>query len=540
METELSEVTGLPSGWRERSTIILHGAKAGGTQTVFEDDFGKKANSLEKLMKLISDETGEDMQKLLRRSMDIRNPSKTKRAKAEPKAKAEAAAKAKAKSSPRVTKEEEVEEEKEEPTEKSEAPAESHAEPAAKTDVPAAKSRKRRKENDPGYLDPDTLLPKGWSTVEKQYKTGGYKGKTYVRFQYNGEGALMPSISAVINRHHEMTGEDLMPLYQKMRAEKKAQVPSAEVRKEKREQHVALYRAKFPALTGAMVCAFPGWTGEAKHLQNCGQNSANYYDPDGRTWKLLKDIEAHFGKLLEEGKEDEIPDIEAAKNAQAKDENGRVINVARQQIVEEFTVVQDSEAKKKKRSNAPSLSKTIVDYSHYRQSPHLKIYDAYNMSEQEIEAEEISEDGRGLLHEGKKIHKLLVERGFAETTRLLYMWGTVRKVTGSKVIRKLAGWYYEKDSGSDPAMGPCFQQVKLVHKRLHCTECHMFRSPHNFWKLGRMTDDKAGWAICQDQGREAWNLTKDWELFEPPLLPSELPTETPNQASPRTDRKSVV
>ena len=22
-------------------------------------------------------------------------------------------------------------------------------------------------------------------------------------------------------------------------------------------------------------------------------------------------------------------------------------------------------------------------------------------------------------------------------------------------------------------------------------ECHMFRSPHNFWKLGRMTDDKA-------------------------------------------------
>ncbi|CAE7820750.1 unnamed protein product [Symbiodinium microadriaticum] len=44
--------------------------------------------------------------------------------------------------------------------------------------------------------------------------------------------------------------------------------------------------------------------------------------------------------------------------------------------------------------------------------------------------------------------------------------------------------------------------------------------------------DEAGWAICQDQGREAWNLTKDWELFEPPLLPSELPTETPNQASP--------
>ena len=30
------------------------------------------------------------------------------------------------------------------------------------------------------------------------------------------------------------------------------------------QRHVALYRAKFPALTGAMVCAFPGNSGRVR------------------------------------------------------------------------------------------------------------------------------------------------------------------------------------------------------------------------------------------------------------------------------------
>ena len=53
-------------------------------------------------------------------------------------------------------------------------------------------------------------------------------------------------------------------------------------------------------------------------------------DPSGRCFKLVKDIEAFFGFLIDSGQEDEIPDIEAAKSTMRVDEKGRPVNTARQ------------------------------------------------------------------------------------------------------------------------------------------------------------------------------------------------------------------
>ncbi|CAE7709929.1 unnamed protein product, partial [Symbiodinium pilosum] len=111
-----------------------------------------------------------------------------------------------------------------------------------------------------------------------------------------------------------------------------------EGQKAARERYIQVFRDVHGPLTGALVCAFKGWRGEAKHLKACDQYAASYYDTEGRCWKLLKDLEAHFGKLLEEGKENDLPDIAAAKEAIATDENGRVINIARtQNKVEDWT-----------------------------------------------------------------------------------------------------------------------------------------------------------------------------------------------------------
>eukprot|EP00439_Symbiodinium_sp_Y106_P037609 s858_g4.t1 len=358
--TLLDPITGLPPGWRQREKTILSGTKAGEMQQFFENDFGKKVDSIKKLMKLLCDVTGEDVEQLTQQSMAIRNPESAKSAKAKvPKAKAKADA-------PKAAAKVKVKEE----------PAKEPSEP---------KPSKKRNKATNGKLDPDTFLPAGWEQVEKVYKTGGSVGKTYIRFQKaTGGGSHYCTINQVLRKHLEDTGEDLTAMYQEMKDRKeqeKAQrrreesEKNKELKKQQREQHIENFRAVYGALTGSLVMALPGWSGEAKLQENC------------RSWKLLKDIEAHFGSLMEQGKQDTFPDFDAARDSQATDENpsfqqnGRIINIARQQNqVEAWTrEPKPPDPKEKHRKRKRELK--MVDYGHYRETSHLKLFDVSEMTE---------------------------------------------------------------------------------------------------------------------------------------------------------------
>mmetsp|Transcript_51353 Transcript_51353/g.123126 ORF Transcript_51353/g.123126 Transcript_51353/m.123126 type:complete len:82 (-) Transcript_51353:59-304(-) len=79
----------------------------------------------------------------------------------------------------------------------------------------------------------------------------------------------------------------------------------------------------------------------------------------------------------------------------------------------------------------------------------------------------------------------------------------------------MAGWYFRKPF--EVADRSCYQRVRLIGGRPVCSDAHVFWSGHySLWKLGALTDDKAGMAICQGQHKDVQKLTEHWKLYEPP------------------------
>ena len=154
-ELSWDPITGLPPGWRRCE--------------FFENELGENVDSIKKLMKLVCDRTGEDVEQLTQQSMAIHN--------------------ARAR--------------------------------ASEESGPKAQSSPNRSNGSGGKLDPETFLPAGWVQVEKKYKTGTKTGKTYIRFRKeHGDSSNYCTITQVLKQHLEDTGEDLMPLYHELREQK--------------------------------------------------------------------------------------------------------------------------------------------------------------------------------------------------------------------------------------------------------------------------------------------------------------------------------
>jgi len=547
--TVLDPATGLPPGWREREKTLLKGLKAGQVQIYYENiTTMKKADGLKKLFKEHCASTGEDSEELYQRCQEIRTGSKPK-AKAAAKAKAGAAVKVKVEAKePKVKQEadaaakakvEAAEANEDEAKVKQEVPAA----PPSKTKVkvepseaskPEAKekagksatSKKRKKiEADLEKLDPETLLPLGWKIIQLVYKTGGSAGKPYTRFQRDEGGMALGSLKQVFEKHLEETGEDLFASHKELKEERnqaakeenaRKQAEKGKFQKDKREMLIQLFRDKHGTLTGPILMAFPGWKGESKFLPSCGQYCASYQDPSGKIWKLCKDVEAHFGYLMEQGREDEIPDIELARQNLATDEKGKVINEARQlNKVEEFTLVnpEPDNSRSARRGKRKKVGTDVVNYDFYRDCKELRCYDIMKMSEQEMETANILE-GASAVKQLAGIKRGLLARHFPESTAVIYMRGPWKKAVGQKTMKLLEGFYYERPDKVDERS--CYQQITLVDQKLVCTECHLFWSAKlGIWKLGRVSEDKAGIAICSEDQAQVLKLTQPWKLYEP-------------------------
>jgi len=275
---------------------------------------------------------------------------------------------------------------------------------------------------------------------------------------------------------------------------------------EKREMAIAHFRDAHGQLTGAIVCCFPGWRGVSKYLEVSGQQVAMYYDPEGRKFSLLKDIEQMFGTRMLEGQP--IPDIDAARNNVKVDENGRTVNVARQEnFVSEFEVDAVKELKKiiKKRKfrhvNAEDYHETDLLVAPLKQLQPNRI-----------------PNSKELQRNGAEVQRHLEKRGFGGETELLFV-GNKKAATekSSPVLEALRGVYFKKKDFFGGR--PCYQRVLPPQdgtERLTCVGTYLFWSRSRCcWKLGSLNDGLAGFAICPEDQPTPESLSSKWQLCKP-------------------------
>eukprot|EP00930_Biecheleria_cincta_P054411 TRINITY_DN4050_c0_g1_i1.p1 TRINITY_DN4050_c0_g1~~TRINITY_DN4050_c0_g1_i1.p1 ORF type:complete len:474 (+),score=86.54 TRINITY_DN4050_c0_g1_i1:147-1568(+) len=357
-------------------------------------------------------------------------------------------------------------------------------------------------------------LPPGWRAVEKEYISGQYAGQTYVRY-FSDSHSSVSSVKKAIELHAKDTGQDLQVLLKEFDILKKREKEElAKTREEKgkfskdrREQCIEVFRATHGQLNGPIVCAIPGWRGESKLLERCGQLCASYYDPKGTCFKLVKDIEAYFGNLMLQGKPEEVPDIAAARDSVKLDENGKPIHAARSEnIVEEYTVPPKEKKNKRKREHS------VVNDEWYRVVTHIRVLGCSAKLPDDVPAfDELNQDL-------KQIQKILVQRRFAKDTQIVYVLGRVPGcgVANRRILEGIQGFYYRMPENFNGR--PCYQQIRAtsVPDRLACTNMYLYFSAlRTAWKCSPMLDDsKAALALFEEDASTPVDLNERWKIYE--------------------------
>lgn len=382
--------------------------------------------------------------------------------------------------------------------------------------------------------------PKGWQAIEKVYGSGNYAGKTYVRWQGGiGNHRNVLSLKAALKLHAKDQGNDpdeAVRQYEQQKEEKKEAMAKAReeagyLKGQKREEAIAAFRKLHDPLTGAVVCSLPGWRGESKLLEGCGQLCARYYDDEGRVYALLKDIEALFGMKLQAG--EPIPDIEAARSNVQVDERGRVVNVARtENIVEELSYIAPREdARKRRKTHAPALRRaTPEDYQELADFAVVRL--PKGGGSQALRARGF-EDAEAVERMAEEIRAKLVGRGF-DQAELVYVMGgradgTEQLVRNLVVV--LGGIYYQRSEEFDDH--PCYQKVSLSKQspgQLLCQALHIFWSEERgAWKLGVLDEGKAGYAVCARSSSTPMEVDAKWSVLLPAAVPEPKPEEQSTQ-----------
>jgi len=172
-------------------------------------------------------------------------------------------------------------------------------------------------------------MPAGWKGVEQAYGPASkLAGQTYVRyFSLDGRHKGVQSPKLVIQKHCEDHGLEFDVEYAKYTqamVEKKAKEGEERAKKrgargqvegEKRQEMIVLSRERFGELEGKVVFGFPGWKCRFDYSASSGQTTRTFLAPDGREWKLLKDVECMFGTRIQQGSPEEIEAIAAMVEA---------------------------------------------------------------------------------------------------------------------------------------------------------------------------------------------------------------------------------
>eukprot|EP00933_Yihiella_yeosuensis_P053849 TRINITY_DN5214_c0_g1_i3.p1 TRINITY_DN5214_c0_g1~~TRINITY_DN5214_c0_g1_i3.p1 ORF type:complete len:394 (+),score=65.69 TRINITY_DN5214_c0_g1_i3:97-1182(+) len=347
-------------------------------------------------------------------------------------------------------------------------------------------------------IPPPKGLPPGWKCIEKVYLSGTKAGQTYVRFDSaDGKHKTVLTVPRCIRIHAEENGldpDEELAKYEAAKEEKKANAAAERekagiVKGQKREEAIDHFRSVHGPLDGATVMALPGWRGEGKLLENCGQVTAVYYDTDNRPWKLLKDIEAMFGTKMLAGATD-LPDFDKARAEKDLD------NMARKNVVDKFEYSDTPKfARAKKRKTF-----SVIDDADYKPCTKLAVSKIdIDSSKKEKSSDEF------------QTIDLLEKRAFSVIE--LVNIGTEAQAN-DKLISNFAGIYYKM--ADNLHQKPCFQRVGITKQGgLVCPGQYLFWSPHRKgWKIGALDDSKAGLALCCEDV-ECPTLTTNWLIWEP-------------------------
>lgn len=294
-------------------------------------------------------------------------------------------------------------------------------------------------------------MPPGWKAIEKQYGPGSkVAGKTYVRWQtLDGKIKNICSPRLAIEAHCKRTGEDVVAvLAEYTRVKEARQSVEAEKRKaqgnfdgEARDALISKFHKRFGELSGPQVFCFPGWITRWHFLQNCNQVAVEYIDPEGTSFKLLKQLECAFQFKIENGTGDHLPQMieeaklradlaEFAKGSKTARENKAVFESSAEGVRVFDQEWRRTKMNKRKEESAQQRKKAKLDIDILRIFP-----EAFPQSGW---AAPVANDEVGKAFEG--FQKLLVERGFSENVNMVAVFGTSCK---RKFHRRVAGIYYQ-------------------------------------------------------------------------------------------------
>mmetsp|Transcript_120699 Transcript_120699/g.301145 ORF Transcript_120699/g.301145 Transcript_120699/m.301145 type:complete len:394 (-) Transcript_120699:33-1214(-) len=369
-----------------------------------------------------------------------------------------------------------------------------------------------------GTIIPYEGLPPGWEAIEKPYLSGIYAGTTYIRFQtkdlrHKSVGSLKKAIQIDAEERGLDPAQAKAEYEQRKEEEKERQKQERESKGlldgQRKNEAIEFFRSAHGKLDGATICQLPGWRGESKLLEKCGQLSARYYSPEGVTYALVNQVEAFFGFKMQKG--EPVPDFEAARNSVQVDEKGKVINSARTEHIVD-SLLGESAPKRQKRS-----SNSIVAYDgDYRETEHLRVFRMLT-SASEAQLQEYGIDSREGHEMATQIQKLLIGGGFPSGTEMLYVAGHKNsEAPVSKSVDGLQGIYHQK---ADQFNGrPCYQKVFLTKSAVNplgCTgHCISWSRSRNLWKIGRLSEEKAGFAICRQDKPTPAEVDQAWCLYE--------------------------
>ncbi|CAE8646331.1 unnamed protein product [Polarella glacialis] len=173
--------------------------------------------------------------------------------------------------------------------------------------------------------------PEGWKGVEQAYGPASKTaGKTYIRYHsLDGKHKSLMGPKQIVQAHCTDKNIPWEPEYAKYekamedRRDAEAEIRNAEreargfAEGAKREEMIALSRARYGDLTGEIVFGFPGWKCRWDLLPESQQTPKTFTAPDGLQWKLLKDVECMFGTRISKGGQ-EVEDIDKMVEAGKK------------------------------------------------------------------------------------------------------------------------------------------------------------------------------------------------------------------------------
>jgi len=385
-------------------------------------------------------------------------------------------------------------------------------------------------------------LPAGWYAIEKQYKSGSYAGRTYIRFEYDGPGWKARNVTTLrqaILQDAEANGYDgpeavarFEAAQEMKKAEKKKERElSGQLEGERKEQALACFREAYGPLEAVTIGFMPGWDIDTKYLEVSGQTHVRYISPAKKTYGTVVAVEVYLGiQMLEGSREAAEVVIEGRKRVEEKygklEKGFNPLRRANDGVTLKQTFVTGGadafhKAAKEKRRKVTATAHP----EDYLETKSLVVApvpftpqgdnaappsDALATLRKAGADEEVAKE---LLQTAMSMRAILARRGFLGQVELVAIFNC-DCVGNAGLVPQLCGVYYklpEHFSGR-----PYYQKVSVASHFAFCMPVYIFwSSARHRWKVGCLDDNKAGLAFCTDdqpgpdQVRQPWQVLRE-------------------------------